>query len=141
MYKGNCKALNWMMKNKKSLLFLAITFFVLVISVISTSTVLLSQNNDVIAFSLQSSSEISHDPTKLDLPQWVQILMQVFIWVVIAVLSIGILSFTIYIIVYFVKRKFAKTSAYIDEKEEDDGISPNLVRITLGEEATNEESN
>ncbi len=127
--------------SKKKIILATCSLFLLFFTILLAILLSLKANTAIDVVSIQQS-EVVEDPTKLNLPEWVNILIQVSIWLVVALLAIGIICFAIYIITYFWKRKYSKTYAYISEKEDDpDQTSPNLVRITLGEEVANEKSN
>lgn len=127
--------------SKKKIILATCSLFLLFFTILLAILLSLKANTAIDVVSIQQS-EVVEDPTKLNLPEWVNILIQVSIWLVVALLAIGIICFAIYIITYFWKRKYLKTYAYISEKEDDaDQTSPNLVRITLGEEVANEKSN
>lgn len=137
----NFKFLKSRKNSKKKIILATCSLFLLFFTILLAILLSLKANTAIDVVSIQQS-EVVEDPTKLNLPEWVNILIQVSIWLVVALLAIGIICFSIYIITYFWKRKYSKTYAYISEKEDDaDQTSPNLVRITLGEEVANEKSN
>ncbi len=87
------------------------------------------------------SDIIAHDPTKLDVPNWAITIMEVSMYVIIGILGLGIVCYLIFIIVYFIKRRYGTLSAQVSEQVEEHQENPNLVKLSLGEEVANEESN
>ncbi len=84
---------------------------------------------------------VAHDPTKLDVPDWAIMLMEVSMYVVIGLLSTAIIGYLIYIAVYFIKRRTGTLSAEVSEQVEEHDENPNLVKLSLGGEVANEKSN
>ncbi len=63
-------------------------------------------------------------------------------YVIIGLLGLGIISYSIYIIGHFIKRRAGTLSAEVSQIEDDDhGENPNLVKLSLGGEVENEKSN
>ena len=137
----NFKFLKSIKNTKNKIILATCSLFLLIFSILLVILFTL-KDNTVTSVMIVQQSEVVEDPTKLNLPEWVNIIIQVSIWLVVALLAIGIICFAVYIITYFLKRKYSKNYAYISDKEDDvDEASPNLVRITLGEEVANEKSN
>ncbi len=119
------------------LLAAAVLTFVLCLALVPTKT---NDGTEVSKIQLMTDI-IAHDPTKLDVPSWVITLMEVSMYVVIGVLGFGIVTYSIYIIGHFVKRRLGTLSAQVSEQVEEHEENPNLVKLSLREEVANEESN
>lgn len=114
-----------------------VVFGVLLYFKLSTNT---TQVEDTTSISLLANEVVTNDPTKITLPDWAELIIEIGIWVVVGLLSIGIIIFAIYIIWYFYNRTHKKNHAVIrdfEENKQDD--SQNLIRISLGKEVVNNE--
>ncbi len=109
---------------------------------ISTVITSLNTNNSPRTSSVEFLTDaVASDPTKLDVDSWVITLMEVSMYVIIGLLSLGILVYSIYILGHFIKRRFVTLSAEVSEQVEEHEENPNLVKLSLEEEVENEKSN
>ncbi len=67
--------------------------------------------------------------------------MEVSMYIIIGLLSLGILCYSIYIIGHFIKRRAGTLSAEVSQQVEEHKENPNLVKLSLGGEVENEKSN
>ncbi len=133
-----------MPKINKVWIILAMILVVVAISLCLTLVLLPAQSsNEVVAgiTAQKMTDAIAHDPTKLDLPDWVIMLITVSMYIAIGVLGTGILCYLLYIIVWFIRRRKSTMSAEVSEQEVEYDGNPNLIKMSLGEEGANEKSN
>lgn len=133
--------------SKQQKITLALTTFVMmVVGTICAVLFSLTQNapaansvNDVTAHIMVD--EVQHDPTKLDIPDWAILLLEIVVYIVIAALGLGIICYAVYIIGWFIKRRSGTLSAKVSAQEVEHEGNPNLVKLSIGEEVANEKSN
>ncbi len=135
--KLNAKKIKFGMIIAAVLMIVALLTFIVVVSLTSCQ----SDDSSSITGAQFLTDVVAHDPTKLDVPDWVISIMMISMYAIIGVLGLGILSCMVYVAVYFIKRRAGKLSAEVSEQVEENESNPNLVKLSLGGEVANEKSN